>query len=146
MSKLKATRAQAIDEELWLRAVLRKDTVPLVSITTRTKLEGVDMQALWQEIRDIAIQVDGMGGQRYLKLPHTVWHGRDPAPANEQGWGDTYSSPDAIKAAMARLKLQGDDRIVCQACIHCVGLRCPGGVPIPNMQPNRCKCFTQTTH
>lgn len=128
---------RASDVEAWLRAVLRKDTVPLVSITTRARLEGVDIRELWQVIRDIAIQVEGMSSQRYVKLPNTVWHGRNSAPASEQGLSDA----SAIDAAMARLRLAGDDRIVCPACRNCAGPRCPGGAPTPDLQPTRCNHF-----
>lgn len=137
MSITRVINNRASDVEAWLRAVLRKDTVPLVSITTRARLEGVDIRELWQVIRDIAIQVEGMGSQRYVKLPHTVWHGRNPTPARDQGRGDT----NAIDAAVASLRLAGDDRIVCPACRNCAGPRCPGGAPTPDLQPTRCNHF-----
>jgi hypothetical protein len=146
MSNAKESKKHANDVELWLRSVLRKDTVPLVTVTKRAKLEGVDMQALWRAIREVAIQVDGMGGQRYLKLPHTNWHGRNPAPASDQRPGDTCATRQAIDAAMARLKLSRDDRIVCPACTHAAGPRCPGGAPTPDLQPTRCNHFKETPH
>ena len=141
MLETKVSNNRASDAELWLRAVLGKDTVPFVTVTKRARLEGVDMQELWAAIREAAIQVDGFAGQRYLKLPHTIWHGRNPAPASDQGPGDTSITPQAIDAAMARLALAKDQRIVCPACTHRAGPRCPGGAPQPDLQPVRCNLF-----
>lgn len=146
MSNAKVSKKRSKDAELWLRAVLGKDTVPLVTVTTRAKLDGVDVRELWQAIRDVAIQIDGMGGARYLKLPHTVWNIPKPAPAGDRGLGYAYPSPSDIKAAMARLKLSKDDRIVCPACAHCTGPRCPGGAPTPDLQPTRCNLFQINTN
>jgi hypothetical protein len=146
MLETKVSNNRASDAELWLRAVLGKDTVPLVTVTKRARLEGVDVQDLWAVIREAAIQVEGMGGARYLKLPHTIWHGRNSAPASDRGPGYTCTTPQAIDAAMARLRLSKDDRVVCPACTHRAGPRCPGGAPTPDLQPTRCTLFKQTPH
>jgi hypothetical protein len=146
MSNTEVSNKRASDAELWLRAVLGKDTVPLVSVTTRARLEHVDMQELWRAIREVAIQVDGMGGARYLKLPRTQWRLTEPAPASDRGPGYTCTTPQAIDAAMARLRLSKDDRVVCPACTHRAGPRCPGGAPTPDLQPTRCTLFKQTPH
>jgi hypothetical protein len=135
------TDTQAIDTRRWLRQVLRADVVPLATVMQRARMEGVDMQELWLAIREGCIQQDGMGGQRYLKLPHTVWNLPKPAPEEEEGEPDHQALAEAAKAAMARLRLSGDDRIVCQACTHCTGPRCPGGIPTPDLQPTRCTLF-----
>ena len=137
--------ARAFDEESRDRAVLRDDVVPLVTVTARAKLEGVDLQDLWRVIRDSAIQIDGASGVRYLKLPRTVWDVPKPAPAHDPDPAQDHPSPQTVNAAMARLRASGDDRIVCAACAHCSGQRCPGGLPIPDMVPNRCQHFTRTT-
>lgn len=135
----------AIDTLRWLRAVLRDDVVPLATVTARAKLEGVDLQDLWRVIRDSAIQIDGASGVRYWKLPRTVWNVPKPATAHETGPALAYLSPQTVNAALSRLRSAGDDRIVCTACAHCSGQRCPGGLPIPDMVPNRCQHFTRTT-
>lgn len=135
----------AIDALRWLRTVLRDDVVPLVTVTARAKLEGVDIQDLWRVIRDSAIQLDGAAGVRYLKLPRTVCDIPKPAPAHEIDQAQAQPTAQALNAAMARLMISGDDRIVCAACKHCSGPRCPGGSPVPDMVPNRCQHFTHTT-
>jgi hypothetical protein len=131
----------AIDALRWLRAVLRDDVVPLVTVTARAKLEGMDLQDLWRVIRDSAIQLDGPSGVRYLKLPRTVWNVPKPAPPHENDPTQAYLSAEEVRAILARLRVSGDDRIVCAACANCSGQRCPGGQPIPDLVANRCQHF-----
>jgi len=135
----------AIEPLYWLRAVLRDDVVPLVTVTARAKLEGVDLQDLWRVIRDSAIQVDGPSGVRYLKLPRTVWNIPKPAPAHAIAPAQAKPTAQAVNAAMAHLMMSGDDRIICAACNDFSYPSCPGGSPVPDMVPNRCQHFTHIT-
>jgi hypothetical protein len=125
---------------VWLRAVLREDLVPLEVVIQRAKLEGVSLLPLWDVIRQSCIQQTGLGGTRYLQLPHTRCRASRPVKAEQK------LSQSAIQAAMARLRLSRDDRVMCAACCHGTQAACPRGSPIPDGIPNRCHFykFTQT--
>lgn len=126
----------------WLRSVLREDVVPLQVVTARARVEGLDMQALWMAIRESCIQQDGMNGIRYLKLPRTIWALPKPTPHCEEA-ADSVARSVATKAALARLRLSVDERIVCGACCFSNGTECPSGQPIPDNVPNRCQHFQE---
>lgn len=130
------------DPRRWLKSVLREDVVPLQVVTARARVEGLDMQALWRAIRESCIQQDGMSGTRYLKLPRTIWALPKPTPHCGEA-ADPVAKRVATKAALARLRLLVDERIVCGACCFSNGTECPSGQPIPDNVPNRCQHFQE---
>lgn len=136
------TSSEQFDPHRWLRSVLREDVVPLQVVTARARLEGVDMQEFWCAIRESCIQQDGMNGTRYLKLPRTIWAIPKP-PLHCEDTPDPVAQQQAAKSELARLKLAGDDRIVCRACCFRNGTECPSGQPMPDSVPNRCPHFQE---
>lgn len=126
----------------WLKSVLCEDVVPLQVVTARARMEGLDLQELWRAIRESCIQQDGMNGTRYLKMPRTIWALPKPTPDCGEA-ADPVAKRVATKAALARLRLPGDERIVCGACCFSNGTECPSGQPIPDNVPNRCQHFQE---
>jgi len=124
----------------WLRAVLREDVVPLIVVLARARLERIDMNELWVVIKQSAIQISGVAGTRYLKWPKTVWNVSKAYNYKKISLIDKSS----IKAAMAALKLDGDERVVCCACRYSNVTNketCRGGWPEQTLQPIRCSFF-----
>ena len=136
------TSAEKTDTHRWLKSVLRKDVVPLQVVTARARLEGLNIPELWRAIRESCIQQDGMNGTRYLKMPRTIWAPPKPTPHCGEA-ANSVAKSVANKAALDRLRLPGDERIVCGACCFSNGAECPSGQPIPDNVPNRCQHFQE---